>query len=91
MKLFPYKIQIMQNLTITDQVQRLDFCRWACGVADIYADTFRNVWFNDESHFLLSGHVCKQNMKFWTDEQPHYFYERLLHSKQFGTRCLHMK
>lgn len=62
LKLFPYKIQIMQKLSITDQVQRLDFCRWAADVADTYADAFKDVWFTDESHFLLSGHVCKQNM-----------------------------
>ena len=77
----------MQNLTITDQVQRLDFCRWACDVADNYADAFRNVWFSDESHFLLSGHVCKQNMRFWTDEQPHCFYERPLHSEKVTVWC----
>ena len=34
LRLFPYKIQIMQSLSISDQIQRLDFCRWAADVAD---------------------------------------------------------
>jgi inhibitor of nuclear factor kappa-B kinase subunit alpha len=87
LKLFPYKIQIMQKLSITDQVQRLDFCRWAADVADTYADAFKDVWFTDESHFLLSGHVCKQNMRFWADEQPHCFTERPLHSEKLTVWC----
>jgi hypothetical protein len=61
----------MQKLSITDQVQRLDFCRWAADVADNYADVFRNVWFSDESNVLLSAHVCKQNKS-----------ERSLHSQK---------
>ena len=87
LKLFPYKIQILQNSIITDQVQRLDFCRWMCDVADNYVGAFRNVRFSDKSHFLLSGHVCKQNMRFWTDEQPHCFYERQLHSEKVTVWC----
>ena len=87
LKLFPYKIQIMQSLNITDQVQRLDFCRWAVDVVDSYADAFHDVWFSDESHFLLSGHVCKQNMRFWANEQPHCFTERPLHSEKVTVWC----
>lgn len=48
----------MQSLDITDQVQRLDLCRWAVDVADNCAEAFHDVWFTDESHFLC-GHVCK--------------------------------
>jgi hypothetical protein len=62
LKLFPYKIQIMQSLSISDQVQRQDFCRWTADVADNHADAFQNVWFSDESHFLLSGHISKENI-----------------------------
>lgn len=87
LKLYPYKIQIMHSLSITDQVQRLDFCRWATDVADHYGDAFRNVWFTDESHFLLSGHVCKQNMRFWAEEQPHCHTERPLHSEKLTVLC----
>ena len=87
LKLFPYKIQIMQNLNITDQVQRLGFCRWATDIADNYADAFQDVWFTDESHFLLSGHVCKQNMRFWATEQPHCYTEMPLHSVKLTIWC----
>ena len=76
LKLFPNKIQIMQSISVTNQVQRLDYCRWAVDVVDTFADAFNNVWFTDKSDFLLS---CKQNnMLFWATEQPHCFTERPL-------------
>lgn len=87
LELFPYKIQIMQSLSITDQVDRLAFCNWATDVVGNYADAFQDVWFTDESHFLLSGHVCKQNMRFWSTEQPHYFVEKPLHSEKVTVWC----
>ena len=87
LELFPYKIQIMQSLSITAQVERLTFCRWASDVVENYADAFQDVWFSDESHFLLSGHVCKQNMRFWASEQPHCFAEKPLHSEKVTVWC----
>ena len=38
-------MQVMQSLTVTGQVQRLDFCRWTVDIADTYANAFENVWF----------------------------------------------
>ena len=87
LELFPYKIQIMQSLSITDQVERQTFCNWATDVAENYADAFQDVWFSDESHFLLSGHVCKQNMRFWASEQPHCYAEKPLHSEKVTVWC----
>jgi inhibitor of nuclear factor kappa-B kinase subunit alpha len=87
LELYPYKIQIMQSLNITDQVERLSFCNWASDVIDTYADAFNDVWFSDESHFLLSGHVCKQNMRFWANEQRHQIAEMPLHSDKVTVWC----
>ena len=85
--LFPYKIQIMQSLSLEDQVERLDFCQWASRVLEENGNAFSNVWFSDECHFLLSGHVNKQNMRFWASEQPHEFTERPLHSEKVTVWC----
>ena len=85
--LYPYKIQIMQSLSLNDQVERLDFCEWALGKLQENADCFSNVWFSDECHFQLSGHVNKQNMRFWASEQPHEYTERPLHVDRVTVWC----
>lgn len=87
LELFPYKIQIMQALTITDQVGRLDFCNWATNELEKNENAFMNVWFSDECHFLLSGHVNKQNMRYWSTNQPHEFAELPLHSEKVTVWC----
>lgn len=82
LKRFLYKIHITQSFNITDQVERLAFCRLAVDVASNYAGTYCDIWFTDKSHFLISGHVCKQHMKFFAIEQPHCFTERPLHTEK---------
>ncbi len=38
-------------------------------------------------HFLLSGHVSKQNMRFWAMEQPHAAHREPLHIEKLTVRC----
>ena len=47
-----------------------------------YARAFQVVWFSNESHFLLYGHVCKRNMRFWLSEQSHCFGEKPLNNEK---------
>jgi hypothetical protein len=42
-------------------------------------------FFSDESWFhRLSGYVNSQNMRMWSDENPHYYIEVPLHSQKIG-------
>ena len=45
------------------------------------------ILFNDEAHYHLSGHVNKQNMKFWASQQPYKHTHRLLSQEKVTLRC----
>ena len=40
------------------------------------------IFFSDEAHFRLSGHVSKQNMRFWALTQPHEHIQPPLNQKK---------
>ena len=65
LNLFPYRIQMKQTLSPADIVKRVDMCRWFIEQLDVNPAFLDNVWFSDEAHFLLSGHVSSKNNVFW--------------------------
>ena len=78
--LYPYKIQIKQKLTDADKEKRVTMCEWFCNVLENDENFLENVWFSDEAHFLLSGHVNSKNNVFWGSEVPDKVLQRPLHS-----------
>ena len=63
LKLYHYKIQIKQKLTQGNRVKRVVMCRWFCEKIDVDPDFLDDLWFSDEAHFLLSGHVNSKNCR----------------------------
>jgi len=63
--MYPYRIQIKQKLTPDDKRKRVIACQWFCDKIDAVPDFLDNVWFSDEAHFLLSGHVNSKINIFW--------------------------
>ena len=62
LKLFPYKLQLLQRLKQGDKVKRLRFCRWA--LSKWRAASFRDfLLMTDEAQFHLDGTVNKQNWR----------------------------
>ena len=57
LKLFPYRIQIKQQLTANDQKTRVDMCNWFNDKNEDNQDWIDKVWFTDEAHFHLDGYV----------------------------------
>ena len=55
-------------------------CQWFCDKIDAVPDFLDNVWFSDEAHFLLSGHVNSKNNIFWGSTSPEHCLQRPLHS-----------
>jgi len=82
--LYPYRVQVTQELLEVDRPLRQRFCQ-------VFIDTFHNndealekVLFTDESWFHVSGYVNSQNMRMWSTENPHFFIETPLHSQKIG-------
>jgi len=77
LNLYPYRIQIKHKLTDVDKAKRVTMCQW---FMDIVEDFLDNVWFSDEAHFTLYGHVNSKNNLFWGTSAPDEMLQRPLHS-----------
>ena len=55
-------------------------CRWFIEQLDVNPAFLDSVWFSDEAHFLLSGHVNSKNNVFWGTSSPDEVLQRPLHS-----------
>ena len=78
--LYPYRIQIKQKLTPADKEKRVEMCNWFTETIEDNPDFLEDVWFSDEAHFNLSGHVNIKNNVFWGSEPPNEVLQRPLHS-----------
>ena len=78
LKKFPYKIQIKQKIKAADKRARIVFCNWVSEQIEQKPLFLNNILFSDKAHFHLSGHVNKQNMRFWGSENPHEIVEKPL-------------
>ena len=65
LKKFPCKTQIKQNIKVADNKRESLFVIWLSDQIEEKTAFVNNIWFNDEACFHMSGHVNKQNMKFW--------------------------
>ena len=74
--LYTYRIQIKQKLTSDDMRKRVIMCQWFCDKIDDVPDFLDDVWFSDEAHFLLSGHVKSKNNIFWDSTPPEFCLQR---------------
>lgn len=84
---FSYKIQILHELRPCDFSARRDYC--ARVLANLYENPafLDNWWWSDESHFLLSGHVNRQNIRFLGWSSPEEYEQRPLHSQKVTVWC----
>ena len=63
LKLKPYHISVHQGISQTNADQRKAMCTWFLEKLDENGDFLRNVWFSDEAHFYVSGHVNSRNYR----------------------------
>ena len=64
-------MQILQVQTQANKHQRYKFCQEISRRIENKPDLLDVLLFRGEAHFHLSGHVNKQNMRFWALSQPH--------------------
>ena len=79
LKLHPYKIAVVQELSPADWERRRDCCN---AILEAVPPT-AVLWTSDEAHFHLSGCVNKQNFRYWAPENPRELHQRQLRRKSF--------
>ena len=47
----------------------------------------KKIFFSDETHFDLDGHVNKQNCRIWGTDNPHAYIEKPTHPKRVTVGC----
>lgn len=78
LKLHPYKIQLVQELSHDDHTKRSSF---STSMLERFSN-FGNILFSDEAHFHLNGFVNKQNCRYWSAEQPWRKHQKPLHCQK---------
>ena len=77
-----FSLQVKQRLNDQDKGQRVLMCQWFRERLRCEPDFLDNVWFTDEAHFYLSGHVSSQSTFYWGRSPPEYVLERPLHAEK---------
>ena len=57
-------------------------CRWFLRELREDDSFHQRIWFSDEAHFYLNGHVNNKNYVFWGLSKPDEIYERGLHDQK---------
>ena len=71
---------MVHGLKEEDHAKRRDFCMWFNDRKKELPNFIDSLVFSDKGSFYLSGHVNRQNERFWGSEDPHEFVE----SKSFA-------
>jgi hypothetical protein len=68
----PYKVQILHKLNDGDQDRRMQFCDEMIARIDANPNFVRNICFSDEATFFVNGEVNRHNMRYWSQDNPHW-------------------
>ena len=72
-KFHPYKLQLLHHLNEDDPDRRLQMCEWfAEKLNENPRFTEDNMLFSDEAFFYLNGEVNRQNLRYWSQSNPHW-------------------
>ncbi|KAG5889937.1 hypothetical protein JTB14_028946 [Gonioctena quinquepunctata] len=66
---------MVHQLSDDDPDRRLEFCENMETRINQQPDYVKKICFSDESTFYLNGNVNKQNVRYWSDANPHLFRE----------------
>jgi len=71
-KWHPYKLHMLQHLSEDDPDRRMEFCEWAIDQMDRDPTFSAGILFTDEANFYMNGEVNRQNLRYWSDVNPHW-------------------
>lgn len=69
-KFHPYKLKHVHELNEDDPDRRVQFCELMTDRLNINEDLVSHICFSDECTFFLNGFVNRQNVRYWSDENP---------------------
>ena len=87
LKMFPYKIRVVQALMDGDLVKRVTYCRWFMEHVTPDGEELDDWYWSDEAWFHLDGYVNSQNSRYWLTDNPHVLHESPLHAQKLGVWC----
>lgn len=87
LKMFPYKVQTVQQLLPADRQSRINYSQAILNLHHEEDNFFSKIIMSDEAHFHLSGYVNKQNLRFWGTENPQVIHEEPLHALKLTVWC----
>lgn len=76
----PFKILYTQQLLPADHAARATFSELMLQKIESQEIPLGSILITDEAHFYLHGDVNKQNVRYWSDENPRLINEEPLHS-----------
>ena len=85
--LYPYRIHMAQKLSDIDKERRLAYSQHLLNIIQQNPQWLNNVWWTDESHILLSGHVNRKNLIFWGSQKPEEVFQVPLFSRRITVWC----
>lgn len=85
--MFPFKIQLVQQLKPADYQHRLDYAIAFQQNAREDPAFIHNLIMSDEAHFHLNGFVNRQNSRIWATENPRVVHQRELHPLRCTVWC----
>lgn len=85
--LYPYKIQMTQQLMENDHMRRREWCEKVLQHNNDDPDFWTKIIMSDEAHFDLAGFVNKQNSRYWGTENPQLIHQRPLHPRRVTVWC----
>uniref|UniRef100_A0A914YGN8 DUF4817 domain-containing protein n=1 Tax=Panagrolaimus superbus TaxID=310955 RepID=A0A914YGN8_9BILA len=78
-KWHPYKMQNVQALYPGNLQCRVTFAQNQLDVLVAEPDFFNRIDWSDEAHFHLDGGVNTHNLRYWSEENPHWYRSKELH------------
>ena len=80
--LFPYKVQLTQQLLPQDHLCRQEYAEKMLQLVNANHDFHEKILMSDEAHFHLNGYVNKQNCRFWSEDNPQIIHQSPLHPEK---------
>ena len=84
---FPYKIQMQQSQSPANQKKRVEYATYLSLKIEQELLRITDIHWSDEANFHLSGHVNRQNMRFWALEKPEPIAKRPLSTEKLVVWC----